>query len=79
MSLEHAPQRQGHAVRSTRYLDKEAVRVRYHWKSKISVDRAWQQYKTLPPPTLFQGRRPLWAEHILDAHDADHRFVKDEA
>jgi hypothetical protein len=57
-----------------RYLTKDAVRERYGWASKISVDRAWQVYGTLPPPTLYQGNRPIWAEHILDQHDEARRF-----
>jgi hypothetical protein len=69
MSIEYAPQRQRRAA-PTRYLTKDLVRQRYCWKSKISVDRAWQVYGTLPPPTTYQGRHPLWAEHLLDAHDA---------
>jgi hypothetical protein len=69
MSLEHAPQRQGHAARSTRYLTKQMVAERYGWASKISVDRAWKQYGTLPPP-IYRGKFPIWAEHVLDAHDA---------
>jgi hypothetical protein len=68
MSLEHAPQRQRRAA--TRYLTKNDVRARYGWKTTISVDRAWQVYGTLLPPTTYQGRHPLWAEHLLDAHDA---------
>ena len=53
-----------------RYLRKIDVAHRYGWKVTLSVDRAWQIYKTLPPPTIRQGRRPLWDEDILDAHDA---------
>ena len=76
MSLEHARQRR--AGQSTRYLTKEHVRQRYGWQSKISVDRAWQQYQTLPPPTIYHGRRPLWDEAVLDQHDEAHRFVEEE-
>jgi hypothetical protein len=68
MSIEHAPQRQRQVLR--RYLTKNDVRARYGWKTTISVDRAWQKYGTLPPPTTYQGRHPLWAEHALDEHDA---------
>jgi hypothetical protein len=68
MSLEHSLQRQRRT--STRYLTKELVRQRYCWKTKISVDRAWQKYGTLPPPTTYQGKHPLWAEHVIDEHDA---------
>jgi hypothetical protein len=53
-----------------RYLRKLDVRVRYGWASVISVDRAWKKYGTLPPPTTWRGRFPLWAEDILDEHDA---------
>jgi hypothetical protein len=71
-----APQRQRRAnhVTFTRYLTKDDVRQRYGWASKISVDRAWQRYHTLPPPTLFQSRRPLWDAKTLDAHDAARAF-----
>jgi hypothetical protein len=69
-----APSRQRPAAKSTRYLTKEDVRIRYGWASKISVDRAWQVYKTLPKPTIYQGRRPLWALDVLDQHDAEHAF-----
>ena len=72
MFLEHAPQRQRRAIR--RYLTKDDLRQRYGWKSIISVDRAWQVYQTLPPPTIYQGRRPLWDEAILERHDKEHRF-----
>jgi hypothetical protein len=68
MSLEHAPQRQRRAA--TRYLTKNDVRARYGWKTTISVDRAWKEYGTLPPPTTYRGRHPLWAEHVLEEHDA---------
>jgi hypothetical protein len=52
-----------------RYLRKMDLCRRYGWKTTLSVDRAWQLYGTLPPPTLYQGRSPLWDETILDAHD----------
>jgi hypothetical protein len=45
------------------------VRQRYAWRSRLSVDRAWRQYLTLPPPTTWQGKHPLWREDLLDAHD----------
>jgi hypothetical protein len=67
-------QRRANHVTLTRYLTKDDVRQRYGWASKISVDRAWQQYHTLPPPTLFQSRRPLWDVETLDAHDAARAF-----
>jgi hypothetical protein len=69
-----ALQRQRRADQFIRYLTKDDVRIRYGWASKISVDRAWQRYHTLPAPTIFQGRRPLWAAKALDAHDAAHKF-----
>jgi hypothetical protein len=69
-----APSRQRPAAKSTRYLTKEDVRIRYGWASKISVDRAWQRFRTLPAPTIYQGRRPLWDEAVLDAHDAARKF-----
>ena len=67
-------QRRTNHVTFTHYLTKDSVRQRYGWASMISVDRAWQRYHTLPPPTLFQGRRPLWDAKILDAHDAARTF-----
>jgi hypothetical protein len=73
MSLEFAPQRQRRSAQSTRYLTKELVRQRYGWQSRLSVDRAWQKYRTLPPPTTYQGKHPLWAEHVLDAVDAENQ------
>jgi hypothetical protein len=57
-----------------RYLRKQDVRVRYGWKTALSVDRAWRIYGTLPPPTTWQSRSPLWDEAILDAHDAANRL-----
>jgi hypothetical protein len=39
------------------------------------VDRNWRLYKTIPSPTLYQGRRPLWEKAIIDQHDEQHRFV----
>jgi hypothetical protein len=65
MSVEQAPQR----ARLRRYLTKNDVRQRYGWKTVVSVDRAVKIYGTLPLPTTYQGRHPLWAEHLLDAHD----------
>jgi hypothetical protein len=53
-----------------RYLWKHDVRVRYGWKATLSVDRAWQKYRTLPPPSTWQSRSPLWDEATLDAWDA---------
>jgi hypothetical protein len=53
-----------------RYLRKIDLCARYGWKVTLSVDRAWQVYKTLPPPTIWQSRSPLWDEEVLDAHDA---------
>jgi hypothetical protein len=58
------------ARKPRRYLRKTDLCIRYGWKTPLSVDRAWQLYKTLPPPTTFLARSPLWDESILDAHDA---------
>jgi hypothetical protein len=77
MSLEPAPQRQRRANRFTRFLTKTDLCRRYGWKTPLSVDRAWKEYRSLPAPTRYLGRRPLWAEHILDAHDAAHQFDAD--
>jgi hypothetical protein len=57
-----------------RYLRKMDLCVRYGWKTPISVDRNWKQYHTIPGPTIYRGRFPLWDEAILDAHDAAHKF-----
>jgi len=65
MSIEHAPRK------PRRYLTKDDVRIRRRWKTKISVDRAWREYKTLPPPTIWNGRFPLWAEDVLDAFESE--------
>jgi hypothetical protein len=73
MTLKHAPSR-----KQRRYLRKIDLCARYGWKVTLSVDRAWQVYKTLPPPTLYQGRRPLWDADILDAHDAARTFDASE-
>jgi hypothetical protein len=51
-------------------LTKDDVRKRRRWKSKISVDRGWKEYGTLPPPTIWNGKYPLWAEDVLDAFEA---------
>ena len=64
MSPEHARQRP-----LRRYLTKRDLAARYGWKSTMSVDRAVKVYGTLPPPTTYQGRHPLWAAHVLDEHD----------
>jgi hypothetical protein len=53
-----------------RFLTKRDLCIRYNWKTPLSVDRAWQIYKTLPAPTIVQGRRPLWREDLLDQFDA---------
>jgi hypothetical protein len=79
MTLREQERRAHQRRQSKRYLTKEDVRQRYGWASKISVDRAWQIYGSLPKPDLYMARRPLWSEARLDAHDADHRFVEDEA
>jgi hypothetical protein len=57
-------------VPGRRYLRKVDLMARYGWKVAISVDRAWKEYHTLPPPTIYRTRFPLWDEAILDAHDA---------
>ena len=63
------------ARKPRRYLTKRDLCIRYGWKSTLSVDRNWRLYKTIPSPTLYQGRRPLWDEAIIDQHDEQHRFV----
>jgi hypothetical protein len=49
---------------------KRQVRDRYGWKSDRSVDRAWREYKTIPPPDFYIGPFPVWTNETLDAHDA---------
>jgi hypothetical protein len=58
------------ARKPRRYLRKTDLCIRYGWKTTLSVDRAWKLYGSLPPPTTWQMRSPLWAEDVLDAHDA---------
>jgi hypothetical protein len=70
MSLEHAPQRQTHTRKSVRYLTKRDLQQRYGWKTGLSVTRNWKIYKTIPAPTIYLGRKPMWDAAILDAHDA---------
>jgi hypothetical protein len=65
--------RQRRPRKAKRYLRKIDLCARYGWKVTVSVDRAWMKYHTLPPPTIVQGRRPLWDEEALDAWDAAHR------
>jgi hypothetical protein len=79
MSNISAPSAQSRVRRPRRYLTKRDLQQRYRWKSPLSVDRNWKIYKTIPAPSIYQGRRPLWAEDILDAHDEANRFAEDEA
>jgi hypothetical protein len=62
--------------RSRRYLRKADVCERYHWKAKISVDRAVKAGR-LPKPDTYLGPIPLWGEHTLDAHDEQVRLQRD--
>jgi hypothetical protein len=55
---------------SRRYLTKRDLCQRYGWKTPLSVDRNWKKYKTIPAPTLYQGRRPLWDEATVAAAEA---------
>jgi hypothetical protein len=57
-----------------RYLRKSDLCLRYGWKAGLSVDRNWKEYGTIPPPTIYRGRFPLWDEAILDAWDAERAF-----
>ena len=66
----HTPPRPTPVRQPRRYLRKTDLCIRYGWKTTLSVDRAWKLYGSLPPPTTWQVRSPLWAEDILDAHDA---------
>jgi len=54
-----------------RYLRKKQLAERYGGVSERSIDR-WTRDGRLPPPTMFQGRFPLWSEEILDVYDAEH-------
>ena len=63
-------QMQPPARKPRRYLRKADLCIRYGWKTTLSVDRAWKLYGSLPPPTTWQMRSPLWAEDVVDAHDA---------
>jgi hypothetical protein len=55
--------------RERRYLRKKQLRARYGYESDRSIERAVGDGR-LPRPTMSLGRFPLWAEDILDAHDA---------
>jgi hypothetical protein len=70
MTIRENERRQQQPRKPRRYLRKADLAERYGWKSTLSVDRAWQQYGTLPAPTIYRGRFPLWDEDVLDAHDA---------
>jgi hypothetical protein len=67
---ENEEYRQRQPRKQKRYLRKSDLCIRYGWKTPLSVDRAHKLYHTLSPPTIYQGRHPLWDEAILDAHDA---------
>jgi putative intracellular protease/amidase len=56
--------RQQQPRKPRRYLRKMDLCRRYGWKTALSVDRAWRIYGTLPPPTTWQSRSPLWDEAI---------------
>jgi hypothetical protein len=51
-----------------RYLRKKAVAKRYGGVNERTVPRIVADGR-LPPPDLYNGRFPLWAEDTLDAHD----------
>jgi hypothetical protein len=52
-----------------RYLRKKHLRRRYGDMTDRSIERMVKDGR-LPPPDLYQGRIPLWAEDVLDEHDA---------
>lgn len=66
--------RQQQPRKQKRYLRKRDLCERYNWKTPLSVDRNWKIYGTIPPPSLFRGRFPLWLESVLDEWDAAHQF-----
>jgi hypothetical protein len=69
--------RQQQPRKPRRYLRKVDLCVRYGWKAGLSVDRNWKEYGTIPPPTIYRGRFPLWDEAVLDAWDAARAFDVD--
>jgi hypothetical protein len=50
------------------YLRKRQVAQRYGNVHERTVPRMVADGR-LPPPDLYNGRFPLWAEDTLDAHD----------
>jgi hypothetical protein len=54
--------------KAKRYLRKKAVAKRYGDMNERSIPRMVADGR-LPPPDLYNGRFPLWAEDTLDAHD----------
>jgi hypothetical protein len=50
-------------------LRKHHVRDWYGWESTRSVDRAWKEYKTIPPPDFYLGPYPIWTEASLIEND----------
>jgi hypothetical protein len=66
--------RQQKPRKQKRYLRKVQVALRYGWQTTMSVDRGWKVYRTIPPPSIYHGRIPLWDEEALDEYDAAHAF-----
>jgi hypothetical protein len=60
-----------------RFLRKSDLCLRYGWKAGLSVDRNWKEYGTIPPPTRYVSRFPVWDEEVLDRWDAEHAFDAD--
>jgi hypothetical protein len=58
--------------RPKKYLRKKAVAKRYGDVNERSIPRMVADGR-LPPPDLYNGRFPLWAEDTLDAHDRAQR------
>jgi hypothetical protein len=56
--------------RPKRYLRKKAVAKRYGNVHERSIPRMVEDGR-IPPPTIFNGRFPLWDEAVLDAHDRE--------
>jgi hypothetical protein len=52
-----------------RYLRQNSVAARYDVNPR-SIPRMVKD-KRLPPPSLYNGRFPLWDEDALDAHDRE--------
>jgi hypothetical protein len=55
-------------ITGKKYSGKRAVGERYGGRSPRTIDR-WVKAGILPPPDLYMGRHPLWADETLNQHD----------